>query len=56
MIDETNDHNMEEMHYLMINVERMKKKMLGSVEGSEDPNLDYEAFRKLQKQNHEEAG
>jgi hypothetical protein len=42
MIDEPGEaSNMEEMHYLMVNVEKIKRKMLGSIEGIEDPNLDY---------------
>lgn len=44
MLDEGEAHNMEDMHYLMINVERTKKKMLCNVEGFEDPYLDYSAF------------
>ena len=31
------DSNLEDMHYIMVNVERMKKLMLGKVEGLQDP-------------------
>ena len=35
---------MEDMHYVMINVEKTKKKMLCMAEGFEDPYLDYSGF------------
>ena len=31
------DSNLEDMHYIMVSVERMKKRMLGKVEGLQDP-------------------
>lgn len=34
----------------MVNVENMKRKMLGRIEGMEDPNIDYELFVKMQKE------
>ena len=36
--------NIEDMHHLMVNVEKIKRKMLGKIEGQNDPNLDYNAF------------
>ena len=32
------------MHYLLVNVEKIKRKMLGKIEGFDDPEIDYEAF------------
>ena len=43
------DSNLEDMHYIMVNVERMKKLMLGKVEGLQDPQLDYDLFHKFTK-------
>lgn len=47
MLDEPNNMeatNIEDMHMLMVNVEKIKRKMLGRVEGQTDHNLDYRAF------------
>ena len=43
------DSNIEDMHYIMVSVERMKKRMLGKVEGLQDPQLDYDLFLKFTK-------
>lgn len=40
--------NIEDMHLLMVNVEKIKRKMLGRVEGQSDPYLDYRAFEQFQ--------
>lgn len=42
ILDEPNENsNLEEMHYLLVQVEKMKKKMLGKIEGMSDPNLEF---------------
>lgn len=42
MFDEPNENsNIEDMHYLMVHVEKMKKVMLGKIEGISDPNLEF---------------
>jgi hypothetical protein len=38
------DSNIEDMHYILVNVERLKKRMLGKVEGLEDPLIEYDLF------------
>ena len=51
MLDEPNNMeatNIEDMHMLMVNVEKIKRKMLGRVEGQTDHNLDYRAFENYQ--------
>ena len=55
IIDEATgeEGNIEDMHYLMVNVEKLKRKMMSKVEKlNEDPNLDYEAFKKIQDLPH----
>lgn len=32
------------MHYLLVNVEKMKRRMLGKIEGLDEPGIDYQAF------------
>jgi len=45
--------NIEDMHCLLVNVEKLKRKMVNKVERlHEDPNLDYTAFNKLQENPH----
>lgn len=36
---EKGNGDLEELHYLMVRVEKMKKKMLGNIEGNVDPNF-----------------
>lgn len=49
------ESNIEDMHYILVNVERLKKRMLGKVEGFEDPQIDYQLFQKFTKQVEENA-
>ena len=51
MIDEPSGEssNIEDMHYLLVNIEKMKRNMLCKVEGNEDPRIDYTLFSNAQK-------
>ncbi|CDW78966.1 UNKNOWN [Stylonychia lemnae] len=51
MIDEPNVEatNIEDMHILLVNVEKIKRKMLGKTEGQLDPVIDYRAQLKYQQ-------
>jgi hypothetical protein len=57
MLDDNGNEgcNIEDMHYVMVNVEKMKRRMLGKTEGIEDPMIDYEAFLRVQKQLQQEG-
>ena len=45
ILDEpTEESNLEETHYLLVHVEKMKKKMLGKTEGEGVSNLDESEF------------
>lgn len=56
MFDEPNENsNLEEMHYLLVQVEKMKRKMLGKIEGLSDPNLEFEGIEitDMKEKDHE---
>jgi hypothetical protein len=51
MMDEPNENsNLEEMHYLLVQVEKMKKKMLGKIEGESDPHLEFNGIEVIDMQ------